>query len=42
MKAIVETRAIRIYPMPDKTHRIMWKIHPPKLCWEKFDKEDWA
>lgn len=42
MKAVVETRAIRIYPMPDKTHGIMWKIHPPKSCWEKFDKEDWA
>ncbi|MDP2939517.1 MAG: hypothetical protein Q8O13_05525 [Candidatus Omnitrophota bacterium] len=42
MKAVVETKAIRIYPMPDKTHGIMWKIHPPKSCWEEFDKEDWA
>lgn len=42
MKAVAETKAIRIYPMPDKTHGIMWKIHPPELCWEKFDKEDWA
>ena len=42
MKAIGESRAIRIYPMPDKTHGIMWKIHPPKSCWKEFDKEDWA
>ena len=42
MKTITETKAIRLYPMPDSTHGIMWKIHPPKSCLEKFDKEDWA
>ena len=42
MKSVSETKAIRIYPMPDKTHGIMWKIHPPKSCLKKFDAEDWA
>lgn len=42
MKTIGETQAIRIYPMPDKTYGIMWKIHPPKSCLDKFAKENWA
>jgi hypothetical protein len=42
MKAIGETKAIRIYPMKDSTYGIMWKIHPPEFCLEEFDKEDWA
>lgn len=42
MKAIGETKAIRIYPMKDSTYGIMWKIHPPELCLDEFDKEDWA
>jgi len=28
--------------MPDETYGIMWNIHPPKSCWEGFDKENWA
>jgi len=42
MKPVSETKAIRIYPMPDRTHGIMWKIHPPKSCLDKFDEEYWA
>lgn len=42
MKAIGDTKAIRIYPMKDSTYGIMWKIHPPKSCLEKFNEEDWA
>ena len=42
MKTVGETKAIRIYPMKDNTHGIMWKIHPPKSCLKKFDEEDWA
>ena len=42
MKPVGETEAIRIYPMPDETYGVMWKIHPPKSCWEEFDREDWA
>jgi hypothetical protein len=42
MKSVGETKAIRIYPMKDATYKIMWKIHPPKSCLSKFDKEDWA
>lgn len=42
MKSISETKAIRIYPMKDSACGIMWKIHPPKACLDKFDEEDWA
>lgn len=42
MKSVSETKAIRIYPMPDKTYGIMWKIHLPKSCQKKFGVEDWA
>ena len=40
VKPVGDTKAIRIYPMPDETYGIMWKIHPPKSCWEEFDRED--
>jgi hypothetical protein len=42
MKSVGKTKAIRIYPMPDPTYKIMWKIHPPESCLEEFGKEDWA
>lgn len=42
MKSVGETKAIRIYPMPDSTCKIMWKIHPPESCLKEFEKEDWA
>lgn len=42
MKAVGETKAIRIYPMKDNTYGIMWKIHPPKSCLDEFKEEDWA
>jgi hypothetical protein len=42
MKSVGETKAIRIYPMPDKTCKVMWEIHPPKSCQKKFGVKDWA
>lgn len=39
MKSVSETKAIRIYPMPDKTYGIMWKIHLPKSCQKKFETQ---
>lgn len=42
MKSIGKTKAIRLYPMEDATYGIMWKIHPPESCLNKFDEEDWA
>ncbi len=42
MKPVSETKAIRIYPMKDKTYGIMWEIHPPASCLKQFDAKDWA
>ena len=38
-KAVGETKSIRIYPMKDNTDGVMWEIHPPKECQEKFGEK---
>lgn len=42
MKSVSETEAIRIYPMPDKAHGIMWRIVPPQSYQKIGDECYWA
>jgi hypothetical protein len=42
MKPVGEGKAIRIFPMPDRTYGIMWAIHPPRSCQKKFGDKVFA